>query len=231
MFENRKIVVGLLICILIGVISGFIIYNFSGKEVKDRLVNQMTESIEYSNNGEIIKSEVIYNGIKNNISLVFFMFVFSIMLYGTILIYFIFIIKGVSIGIYIGTLFGIFGFWWGLLVILILVILVNVVYIPAMIFIGSTFINYNLNVLEYKSDVSKVTSISKILLCVIFGLIIIFSSIIIEQLMGNCVIKISNYLHKWWMCVCLNYVINEKYWITLHKKTKSCCKIIKNVVK
>ena len=106
--QNRKIVIGLFICILIGVLSGFVIYNFSSKEVKNILVGQMTESIELSKEGEIIKTDIIYNGIKNNIYLIFFMFVFSIMLYGTIFIYFIYIIKGISIGIYIGTLFGIF---------------------------------------------------------------------------------------------------------------------------
>lgn len=193
-FHNKKIVIGLLICILIGVISGFIIYNFSTKEVKDILISQMTESIELSKNEEFIKKDIIYNGIKNNICLIFFMFVFSIMLYGTILIYLMYIFKGIAIGVYIGTLFGIFGLWWGLLVILILVVLVNIVYLPAIVFIGITFINYNLNVLEYRKDVKRIDSISKVLLKTLFGLMIIFSSIIIEQLMSNLVIKISDYI-------------------------------------
>lgn len=195
-YQNKKIVVGLLMCILIGVISGFIIYNFSGKEVKNILVNQMTESINLSKEGNFIKTDVIYNGIKNNITYIFFMFVFSIMLYGTVLIYFLYIIKGTAIGIYIGTLFGIFGPLWGLLVILILVVLVNIVYLPASIFIGTTFINYNLNVLEYKREIKKVDSISKVLFKVALGLMIIFSSIIVEQLMSNIVIKINDYIQK-----------------------------------
>lgn len=195
-YQNKKIVIGLFVCILVGVVSGFVIYNFSSKDVKGILVKQMTESIELSEKEDFIKIDVIYNGIKNNICLIFFMFVFSIMLYGTILIYFLYIIKGVAIGIYIGTLFGIFGVWWGLLVVLLLIVLVNIVYLPAMIFIGTTFINYNLNVLEYRRDVKKVESISKVLFKVAFGLMIVFSSIIVEQLMSNFVIKINNYIHK-----------------------------------
>ena len=195
-FQNKKIVIGLLMCVLIGIVSGFIIYNFSSKEVKNILVGQMEESIELSKEGDFIKTDIIYNGIKNNICLIFFMFVFSIMLYGTILIYFLYIFKGIAIGIYIGTLFGIFGPWWGILVILMLVVLVNIVYLPAIVFIGVTFINYNLNVLEYRKEVKKVDSISKVIFKVVLGLMIIFSSIIIEQLMSNLAIKISDYIKK-----------------------------------
>ena len=177
-------------CVLVGIIAGLLVYNFSDKEIKDILVGQMTESIKASDGGEVIKINMIYNGMKNNIILVFFMFLFSIMLYGTLLIYLLYIIKGTAIGIYMGTLFGIFGFWWGILTILVSVILVNIVYLPALIFIGSTFINYNLNVLEYKNQISKVDTISKVVFKISFSMIIIFSSIIIEQLLSNIVIKI-----------------------------------------
>ena len=43
--ENKKIVVGLFVCTLIGVIAGIVIYKFSGKEEKDILISQMTEAI------------------------------------------------------------------------------------------------------------------------------------------------------------------------------------------
>ena len=122
------------------------------------------------------------------------MFAFSIMLYGSLLIYFLYIIKGVSIGIYIATLFSVFGLWWGVLVILLLVILVNVLYLPAMIFIGTTLINYNLNIMEYRNESRKVVSFSKVIFNTCLGLLIIFSSIIVEQLMSNVVIKISNFI-------------------------------------
>ena len=192
--ENRKIVVSLFVCVLVGVISGLMVYNFSDKDIKDILVSQMAQSIKASSEGEIIKIGVLYNGMKNNIILVFFMFLFSIMLYGTLLIYLLYIIKGTAIGIYIGTLFGVFGFWWGILAILVLVVLVNIVFLPAMIYIGSTFVNYNLNVLEYKNEIGKVDSISKVFLKVCFAMIIIFSSVIFEQMLSNIAVKIYNYI-------------------------------------
>ncbi len=194
--QNRKIVTGLFICILAGMVAGLLVYNFSDKEIKDVLVEQMTQSIKASGEGEVIKTNMVYNGMKNNIILVLFMFLFSIMLYGTILIYLLYIIKGTAIGIYIGTLFGVFGFWWGILAILVLIILVNIVYLPGIIFIGSTFVNYNLNVLEYKNEIRKVDSISKVLFKVFCGMVIIFSSIIIEQLLSNIAIKIYNCIQK-----------------------------------
>ena len=194
--ENKKIVIGLFVCILIGAIAGIVIYKFSGKEEKDILVSQMTEAIELSKDGSFIKKDVIYNGIRNNLGYIFFLFVFSIMLYGTVFIYILYVIKGISIGIYIGTLFSIFGAWWGLLVVLLIVVLVNIVYLPAIVFIGTTLINYNLAVLDYRKDVRKMVSLSKVVFKVLLGIMVIFSSIIVELLMSNFVIKISNNLQK-----------------------------------
>ncbi len=193
-YQNKKIIIGIFVCILIGVLSGIVIYLLSGKEVKQNLTTQMTDSIKFSDNGEYIKTEIIYNGIRNNVIYILIMFGLSIMLYGSLVIYILYILKGISIGIYMATLFSIFGFWWGLLVFLLLVVLVNVVYLPAIVFIGVTLINYNLSVMEYRSEVKNVINLSKIVFNTCFGIIIIFSSIIVEQLMSNIVIKISNYL-------------------------------------
>lgn len=194
--ENRKVVTLLFVCIITGILAGIVIYSVSGKEVKDILTSQMTEAIKVTDNGEFIKTEVIYNGVKNNIAYIFVMFVFSIMLYGTVFIYLLYIVKGLSIGIYVGTIFGIFGFFWGALVVLLMVVLINVVYLPALSFIGVTMINYNLNLMEYKREVRKVNTLSKVIVKTLFGLMIIFSSIIIEQLMSNIVIKIVSKVKK-----------------------------------
>lgn len=194
--ENRKVVTLLFVCIITGILAGIVIYSVSGKEVKDILTSQMTEAIKITDNGEFIKTEVIYNGVKNNIAYIFVMFVFSIMLYGTVFIYLLYVVKGLSIGIYVGTIFGIFGLFWGALVVLLMVVLINVVYLPALSFIGVTMINYNLNLMEYKREVRKVNTLSKVIVKTLFGLMIIFSSIIIEQLMSNIVIKIVSNMKK-----------------------------------
>lgn len=190
-YQNKKIVIGLFICIIIGIISGLSIYLLSNNVLKDKLSNQMLDAIKLSDNGEYIKTDIIYNGIRNNVIYILIMFGLSIMLYGSLLIYFLYIIKGMSIGIYIATLFNIFGFWWGLLVILLLVVLVNVVYLPAISFVGVTLINYNLCIMEYRNESKKVINFSRVIFNVSMGLLVIFSSIIVEQLMSNIVIKIS----------------------------------------
>ena len=191
-YENKKIIIGLVICLIIGIVSGLVVYFFSSKEIKENLSEQMVQSIDLSDNGEYIKTEIIYNGIRNNVIYILIMFALSIMLYGSIFIYLLYIIKGISIGIYMATIFSIFGFWWGLLVMLILVVLVNIVYMPAIVFIGITLINYNLNIMEYRIESNKVVNFSKVIFNISLGLLIIFSSIIVEQLMSNIVIKISN---------------------------------------
>lgn len=194
--QNKKIVLGLFLCLAVGILSGIIIYNFSSKEVKSILTSQMVEAIKLSDNGEFIKTDVIYNGVRNNIAYIFLMFVFSIMLYGTVFIYLLYIVKGLSIGIYIGTLFGIFGLWWGMLAFLLMVILINMVYLPALSFVGITLISYNLDIMEYRRETKNITTFSKVVVKVLFGLMIIFSSIIIEQLMSNVIIKINNCVQK-----------------------------------
>ena len=194
--QNKKIVLGLFLCLAVGILSGIIIYNFSSKEVKSILTSQMVEAIKLSDNGEFIKTDVIYNGVRNNIAYIFLMFVFSIMLYGTVFIYLLYIVKGLSIGIYIGTLFGIFGLWWGMLAFLLMVILINMVYLPALSFVGITLISYNLDIMEYIRETKNISTFSKVLVKVLFGLMIIFSSIIIEQLMSNVIIKINNCVQK-----------------------------------
>lgn len=194
LYQNKKIVIGIFVCLVIGSTAGLAIYFFSDDVITNKLINQMQETIKLSDNGEYIKTEIIYNGIRNNIIYILMLFVFSIMLYGSLLIYILYILKGVAIGIYISTLFGVFGFWWGILVIMLLVILVNIVYLPAIIFIGVTMINYNLNVMEYRNECGKVMSFSKVIFNASFGILVIFSSVIIEQLLSNIVIKISNNL-------------------------------------
>ena len=92
-YQNKKIVVGLFICITIGVLSGLVIYLFSNNDIQKNLQNQMTEAIKLSDNGEYIKTEIIYNGIRNNIIYILIMFALSVMLYGSLLIYFLYLLK------------------------------------------------------------------------------------------------------------------------------------------
>lgn len=193
-YQNKKIVLGLFCCIVLGIVAGIVIYILSSATIKENLSTQMLESISLSDNGEYIKTDIIYSGIHNNVIYILIMFTFSIMLYGSLFIYLLYILKGLTIGIYISTMFSVFGFWWGLIVILLLVVLVNVVYLPGIMVVGITLINYNLNVMEYRSELGRVVNFSKVILSSCFGLLIIFSSIIVEQLMSNIVIKISGNL-------------------------------------
>ena len=64
-------------------------------------------------------------------------------------------------------------------------------YLPAISFVGVTLINYNLDIMEYRNESRKVINFSKVIVNVSMGLLVIFSSIIVEQLMSNVVIKIS----------------------------------------
>lgn len=193
--DNNKIIVILLISIIAGIIAGVVLYNFSVKEERITLKEQIV-GVMQNHGKEVIKTKVIYNGIKNNVGYILMLFIFSIMLFGNFLICFLFAIKGIAIGIYMAILFGIFGPWWGILVIIMLVILVNIVYLPAMIYIGTTFVDYNNSVFDKEKSKFKNCTLSGTLLKTMFGIGIILSSIILEQLMSNWVVKIYMSIKK-----------------------------------
>ncbi|MDD2627614.1 MAG: stage II sporulation protein M [Clostridia bacterium] len=193
--EKRKIIIILLVSIIAGIIAGVLLYNFSVKEEKTILREQII-GVMQSYGKEVIKTNVIYNGIKNNVGYILMLFIFSIMMFGNFLICFWFAIKGIAIGIYISILFGMFGPWWGILITVMLVILVNIVYLPAMIYIGTTFIDYNSSVFDKEKNKFKNRTLSGTLVKTMFGMGIILSSIILESIMSNWVAKIYISINK-----------------------------------
>ena len=87
-------------------------------------------------------------------------------------------------------MFSIFGLWWGILTALLLVILVNLVYIPAYIYLTTTLLAFNFEIFNTKKDSTNLYCIVKMLTKVICAFIFMFSSGILEQLLTNVVFKI-----------------------------------------
>lgn len=185
--ENKVDILIVTTLLLIGLVIGIGIYFFVSNNVKLVAIDSIKQVLDISKEETYIKTNIILNGIKIDLILIGILIVFSVTLFGKWIIYFITVLKGVSTSIYMAVLFNIFGFWWGLLVNLLLVILVNLIYIPAFIYLIVNFLAVNFNI--FKAKINAV-SIYKSVLSVILSFILMISSGVIEQIASTVVLNI-----------------------------------------
>jgi len=181
-YINRNIYDILIIIIMlgIGIIIGIGIYTFASDTTKELLVTSAKNIFEISKYEEYIKTNIIINGLEMNVLLLIILAVSSITLFGKYLIYLIVILKGTAISIYIVILFKIFGIGYGLITTFLNVILVNLIYLPAFIFITVLFLEINFNI--FKTKKNNTTILEKLSMLSKIGgtFIVIFSSIVVE---------------------------------------------------
>lgn len=188
--NNKQDILMVVSLILIGVIIGVVVYIFSGNEVKTVAINCVKEVFEISKSETYVKTNIVVNGIKADIILIFVLFFFTLTLFGKYLIYFIMLLKGVAISIYTAILINIFGMLWGSLVVFMLVILVNILYLPALIYITVAFLEINFNLFKARINSLNALNITKVILAVIAGFMVMFSSTVVEQIVSSIVLNI-----------------------------------------
>lgn len=182
------IVVGLL---LLGIVIGIGVYVFSSIEIKQLAIESIKKVLDISKEDTYIKTNIIKNGIKTNLLTICLLAMLSVMLFGKYVIYGLTILKGASISLYTIVIFNIFGPLWGIVVTLLLVMLVNILYIPAFIYLIVTFLELNFNIFKTKLNINGYSTY-KLLLAVFICSILMFSSVIVEQIASNVVLNIYN---------------------------------------
>lgn len=182
------IVVGLL---LLGVIIGIGAYVFSSAEIKGMAIESIKQVLDISKQETYVKTNIIKNGIKTNLITICLLTVFSVMLFGKYIIYALTILKGAAISLYTIVIFNVFGPLWGVIVTLLLVILVNMLYIPSFIYLVLAFLEVNFNVFKMRIS-AKEASMYKLLLGIFICFVLMFSSVIIEQISSGIVLNIYN---------------------------------------
>ena len=182
------IVVGLL---LLGIVIGVGTYIFSSNEMKNMAVTSAKSVLDISKDGTYVKTNIITNGIKTNIITIILLATLSVTLFGKYIIYCLTILKGAAITLYTIVIFNIFGAIWGVVVTLLLVVLVNIIYIPAFIYLVLSFLEVNFNIFRVKLN-TKACSTYKLLLGVFVCAVLMFSSVIMEQVCSSIVLNIYN---------------------------------------
>lgn len=178
------------VMLVIGIVVGIGIYFFSSEETKVILTTSARSIFELSRDEAYVKTNIISNGLQINIILLVILAISSVTLFGKHVIHFIAMLKGVAISIYMAVLFKIFGLGYGLAAVSLLIILVNLIYIPSFIYLLVTFLEINFNI--FKTRILNVNILDRLCILGKIGLafIGIFSSIILEQVMSSIVLSI-----------------------------------------
>lgn len=168
--KNRKYILGIIFCLTVGIILGIVGYLFIDKSVGAELNDYVRSSFNLSNSEGYQKINVIINGVKSNLLFVLIIVLASITIIGIPIIYILYIVKGIAIGIYICIIFSIFNFWNAILCFLMLIIIVNIVYFPPIIYIGVNLLRFNSKLLENIKDgkLLKMAILEGIKLCIRF---------------------------------------------------------------
>lgn len=146
--KNRKVILATVIFLVIGICIGIIGYLFMNEPVRLELNDYVRSSFELSNSDGYQKISIIINGVKSNLLFVFILVLAAITIIGIPIIYIMYIVKGIAIGIYCCIIFSIFNFWNAILCFVMLNIVVNMVYIPAIIYIGVNLLRFNNKLIE-----------------------------------------------------------------------------------
>lgn len=219
--ENSKMITIFLTCMLIGIVSGIIMYNFSSEEVKEELNGVIVSTLNISKEENFEGINVIMNGLQTNIIIVLLIYFSTITIISPVLISLLNFLKGISIGVYIPIIFSIFGGANGALTVLLLLVVPNIFYVPAYIFLSTNALNLHYIIME-SEEKNKLKILISQLTYIIIGFSFIFISVLFEQIFSGNIISI--YKGLWWSDI-------EQIEKTLHNFLKKSCKKNKNGVK
>lgn len=187
--ENFKIIIVLLSCIIIGLVVGIFVYQFISEGTKVELVKTLKQTLDYSKQENFQGINVIKNGMVSNIILIIIIYFSAITLIAPGIVSSINVFKGFAIGLYIPTLFQVFGFGNGVLALFLLVIIPNIIYIPAFIYISINSLKFHYDILDNNCE-NKISLTFKEGCKLIMGFSVIALSVILEQLLCMGVISI-----------------------------------------
>ena len=184
--ENISTILKILFIYFIGVAVGIIIFIFTDikKEYVD-IVSGVFEGVK-SDNFEGIN--VIANGIKNNIIYIGILYFSLITIIAPLIICFFVFLKAIVTGIYLCTLYSVFGVFNGILVSLISVIIPNIFSLIGYIIICTNVIN--LFKLIFQGEKVDIKQVLKHLYFLLISISLISFSIVLEQLMTGVSLKI-----------------------------------------
>ena len=184
--ENFKIIQILSFILLLGMISGIVVFSFLSNDIKNEFVSTIKSNLDIAKTTNFEGINIIKNGISSNLYLSLAIYFMAITLIAPILVILVVALKGFSIGVFISSIISLFGIGKGILVVLVLVLLPNIIYIPSFIYLCVNSINFHYMIME---DKDKIKSFGKESYKYILVMSLFVLSLIIEQLTSYLVIN------------------------------------------
>lgn len=180
--ENKKSIKVFIFCILLGLVTGIISYNFLSADNKQELVNSVKITLDICKNENFDKVSILQNGLKSNLYTIILFLIVSTTILAPIVFCCIYFLKGFAIGIYISVIYSILGFWHGTLSNFLINIIPNLIFIPAYIFIGIKTIDFHYYICGPNSLREKIKRLIYLGYSYIIAMPFFFLSIVIEQI-------------------------------------------------
>lgn len=184
--ENISIILKILSIYLIGILIGVALFVFT--DIKDEYVNIVNGVFEGATLENFEGINIITNGIKNNIIYIGILYFSLITIIAPLIICFFVILKAIVTGIYICTLYSVFGIFNGILVSIVSVIIPNIFSLIGYIIICTNIIN--LFKLISQGEKADIKQLLKHFYFLLISISLISFSIVLEQLMTGVSLKI-----------------------------------------
>lgn len=188
--ENKKSIMVFIFCLLLGLATGIISYNFLSADNKHELVNSVKNTLDICKNENFEKVSILQNGLKSNLYTIILFLVVSTTIVAPLVFCCIYFLKGFAIGIYISVIYSIFGFWNGTLSNFLINIIPNIIFIPAYIFIGLKTIDFHYYICGDNTLAEKLKRLIYLGYSYMISMPFFFLSIVIEQLIFPIVLNI-----------------------------------------
>lgn len=186
--DNFKSIILIFSCIIIGLVVGILTFNLMPNSTKTEIIQTLNNTLSSTKSENFEGINVIKNGMISNGILVLILYFSSITLIAPGLVCITNIFKGFAVGLYIPTLFYIFGFGNGIVALFLLVIIPNLIYIPAFIYLSINSISFHYKLIGEEESKIKITV--KEIYKLILGFSVIALSVIVEQLLSLGIIRI-----------------------------------------
>lgn len=188
--ENKKTLAILFLCLLVGLLVGIACYQLIDNDNKIQLANHLKETLDVTKQENFEGINIIKNGVTSNILLVLLLYLCAITLIAPFLISGVTVVKGFVIGLYIPTLFQVLGSGNGMLALLLLVIVPNLFFVPAYIYLCNNAIRFYYQLIELSSKAGLFSLIIKECYYFIISFSLILFSVVTEQVLSGIIIQI-----------------------------------------
>ena len=184
--ENMSIILKILVIYLIGIAIGILLFVFT--DIKKEYVDIVSGVFEGVKSEDFEGINIIANGIKNNIVYIGILYFSLITIIAPLIICFFVFLKAIVTGIYLCTLYSVFGVFNGILVSLISVIIPNIFSLIGYVIICTNIIN--LFKLISQGEKADIKQLLKHFYFLLISVSLISFSIVLEQLMTGISLKI-----------------------------------------